>query len=63
MLNHCSHRVHAIFPTSDRNAFKDKRIKNLWQYVRKMEADMYEAANSKGEYYQSLAEKIYKVSY
>ena len=42
-------------------ALQDRRVPSLIQYVMKVEKVMFETATSRDEYYQLLAEKIYRI--
>lgn len=50
-----------IYPVQNPNALRDPRIPLLIQYAMKVEKTMFETASSRDEYYQLLAEKIYRI--
>ncbi|XP_019862925.1 PREDICTED: CREB-binding protein-like isoform X2 [Amphimedon queenslandica] len=53
--------VEAIYPVPNPNSMHDSRVKSLFQYAVKVENMMFENASSREDYYQKLAEKIYRV--
>ncbi|XP_052721558.1 histone acetyltransferase p300-like [Crassostrea angulata] len=53
--------IKEIFPNPGPVALMDKRMNNLVAYVRRVEGDMYDTANSRAEYLYILAEKIFKI--
>ena len=42
-------------------ALQDRRVASLIQYAMKVEKAMFETATSREEYYQLLADKIYRI--
>ncbi|KAF8357427.1 cbp-1 [Pristionchus pacificus] len=50
-----------ILPYPDPAAVNDDRIKDVMEYARKTEQNMFENASDREEYYHLLAEKIYKI--
>uniref|UniRef100_A0A914I517 histone acetyltransferase n=1 Tax=Globodera rostochiensis TaxID=31243 RepID=A0A914I517_GLORO len=53
--------VKAIFPYPNPEAIRDRRIRDLLCYARKVENDIFETANDTEAYFHMLAEKIYKL--
>ena len=53
--------VEAIYPIQNPNASQDQQVSSLIQYAMKVEKAMFETASSREEYYQLLAEKIYRI--
>ena len=54
-------RVEANYPVQDPKALQDQRVASLIQYSMKVEKAMFETATSQEEYYQLVAEKIYRI--
>ncbi|XP_003391285.2 PREDICTED: uncharacterized protein LOC100640013, partial [Amphimedon queenslandica] len=53
--------VEAIYPVPNPNSMHDSSVKSLFQYAVKVENMMFENASSREDYYQKIAEKIYRV--
>ena len=53
--------MEAIYPVSEPVALQDRQVTSLIQYAMKVEKAMFETATSREEYYQLLAEKIYRI--
>ena len=53
--------VETIYPIQNPTALQDQRVSSLIQYAMKVEKAMFEMATSREEYYQLLAEKIYRI--
>lgn len=62
LRNHMIYKfVQEIFPRPDPAAVLDKRMFLLVEHIKQVESELYKIANSKPEYFQLLAEKIFKV--
>jgi E1A/CREB-binding protein len=57
--HHVKELVETLFPNP--HAVQDQRVSSLIQYAMKVEKAMFEMATSRDEYYQLLAEKIYRI--
>ncbi|KAI0986114.1 hypothetical protein GJ496_007518 [Pomphorhynchus laevis] len=53
--------VVSIFPNQDKHHQKDKRMPGLVNYARKIEAEVFDAAQNQDNYFYMLAEKVYKI--
>lgn len=62
LRNHLIHKlVTAMCPNMPSNALHDKPWNDLVAYAKKVEEEMYVKADSRAEYYNLLAEKIYEI--
>lgn len=60
--NHVVRRiVRFIFPFPDPAAYNDPRMRNLIEYARKVEREMYSTATDMDHYFHLLAQKCYKI--
>ncbi|GAA31548.2 E1A/CREB-binding protein [Clonorchis sinensis] len=60
--NHVVRRiVRFIFPFPDPAAYNDPRMRNLIEYARKVEREMYSTATTMDHYFRLLAERCYKI--
>ncbi|CAL8088588.1 unnamed protein product [Calicophoron daubneyi] len=60
--NHVVRRiVRFIFPFPDPAAYSDPRMRNLIEYARKVEREMYSTATDMEHYFHLLAQKCYKI--
>ncbi|KAA3680711.1 E1A/CREB-binding protein [Paragonimus westermani] len=60
--NHVVRRiVRFIFPFPDPAAYNDHRMRNLIEYARKVEREMYSTATDMDHYFNLLAQKCYKI--
>ncbi|TPP62652.1 CREB-binding protein 1 (SmCBP1), partial [Fasciola gigantica] len=53
--------VKFIFPFPDPAAYQDPRMRNLIDYARKVEREMYSIADNMDHYFHLLAQKCYKI--
>jgi E1A/CREB-binding protein len=65
LRNHLIHKLFRVFfsklPKLSLVAMLDKRMQNVVVFIREVESDSYEMANSKTDYYYLLAKNIYKI--
>ncbi len=53
--------IQIIFPSENHSIYQDPRLANLANYAIKTECQMYEEAQNQEEYFDLLAERIYKI--
>ncbi|CAF3786242.1 unnamed protein product [Adineta steineri] len=62
MRNHLVQKIiAALLPITDTGAVNGKRIINLADYARRVENEIFEVAANQEEYFNKLAERIYKI--
>ncbi len=53
--------IQIIFPSENHSIYQDPRLANLANYAIKTECQMYEEAQNQEEYFDLLAQRIYKI--
>ncbi|XP_065886500.1 histone lysine acetyltransferase CREBBP-like isoform X3 [Dysidea avara] len=53
--------VTTIYPVQDQTDLQDRRVMSLIQYAKRVEKSMFEVARSREQYFELLAEKIYRI--